>query len=265
MLFVLSTFQPKIRSSLISLVKAFFQKSVVLLTAILVVYVCTFVYIFYYFNFWEFSYTSATVVWFFGIAFVMLININHAGEEGYFKKIIIENLKAIVILEFLINLYVFELWAELILVPILLFLGALWGYSSVFLEYKQVEKILSYLMAVFGFGFLSYTIYNIVVDFKGFISIHNLGEFLLPIVFTLLIFPVIYFMALHVSYELLFIRTNFLVKNPSLARYTKWRTLFAFHINLKTLKRWSTRISMYDLDTKNNVRDAIRSVKRKNA
>jgi len=164
-----------------------------------------------------------------------------------------------------INLYVFDLWVELILVPIMAILGALLGYSSVFPKYKQVEKFLSYIVGIFGLGFLVYAIYNIIADFQGFMSASNFREFLLPIVFTILIFPVVYFMALYVSYELLFVRINFLVKNSSLAKYTKWKTVFAFHLNLKSLRIWSTKISMFNFDSKDDVINAIRTVKVKNA
>ena len=255
----------EIRKSFISLIKWFFQKSIITLTLILVIYVSVFIYFFYYFNYWDFTNLSDTVIWFFGVAFVMLVNINHAGEDGYFKKIIIENIKFVVFIEFVINLYVLDLWAELIFVPVLAVIGALWGYSSAFPKYKNAEKFLSCFISILGLGFLVFATYNIIVDFQGFVSTSNLKEYLLPIVFTILIFPVIYFMALYVSYGLLFVRINFIVKNPSLAKFTKWRTVFSFQLNLKSLKKWSTKIHTFNFERKDDVIDAIRNVKKKNA
>ena len=208
---------------------------------------------------------SDTVIWFFGVAFVMLVNVNHAGEDGYFKKIIIESIKLVVILEFVMNFYVFDLWAELILVPITVFLGALWGYSSAFTKYERVEKILSTIMGLFGISFLVYAIYKIFTDLQGFLSVGTIRELLLPIVFTIAIFPVIYFLALYVSYELLFVRINFLVKNPALAKYTKWRTMLAFHLNLWSLKKWAAKISTVKFESKVDIVKAIRFVRTGNA
>jgi hypothetical protein len=257
--------QRNIRASFVSLIKAFFQKAVILLTIILVIYVIAIVYAFYHYKYWDLSYLSDTVVWFFGVAFVMLMNVNHAGEDGYFKKITIESIKLVVILEFVMNFYVFDLWEELILVPITAFFGALWGYSSAFTKCEQVEKILPNIMGLFGLSFIVYAIYKIATDFQSFLSVGTFREFLLPIVFTILIFPVIYFLALFVSYELLFVRINFLVKNSALAKYTKWRTMLAFHLDLRSLKKWAAKISTFKFESKVDIINAIRSVKIGNA
>ena len=195
------------------------------------------VYIFYRFRLWDTSFINDTIVWIVGVAFVMYLNVNRVNNDEFFKKTIIDNLKLIIVLEFIINLYVFNFWVELFLVPLIAILVGVMGISSSNPENKQVESCLNTVFIVIGMGFLSYAIYNIIIDFQGFLSIDNLKKFLLPIVFTVIFLPFIYVMALYVTYDLIFRQIMNLIKDESLARYTRQKTIFSFHLNLKYLNK----------------------------
>jgi len=249
------------RKSLVNLVRPFAKRNIIILTVLMLLYIAGMIYIFWRLQFWEPKLLADTLLWMFGVAFVMFVNINHVTEEGYFKKIVIDNLKLILIIEFVVNLYVFDLWIELILVPILAILGAMLGVSSVKKEYKQVEAFLSKLLVIIGLGFGIYALYYIITDFQGFASLDNLKEFLLPIVFTFAFLPYVYIMALFINYELVFMRIKRLAKDGSLARYAKLKTLLAFHINLKSLHKWSRKVILININSKEDVKRAIKEVK----
>ena len=52
---------------------------------------------------------SDIIIWIVGDAFVMFININNAREADYFRKRIVDNIRFVVRIEFIADLYVLNL------------------------------------------------------------------------------------------------------------------------------------------------------------
>ena len=129
-LFLWAIFNKKIRQSLIGVLKALTKKAVAISSLLMILYIGLMIYLSQKIDLWRPSNLGETILWIFGVAFVMFVNVNHASEDYYFRNIVVDNLKFVVILEFITNVYVFNLWIELILVPIMAFIGAIWGYSS---------------------------------------------------------------------------------------------------------------------------------------
>ena len=85
-------------------------------------------------------------------------------------------------------------------------------------------------------------------------------EFLLPTVLTILFLPFLYCLAAWVSYENVFVRLGFLVKDPELRQFAKRRLLASFGFNFRRLNRWSARLIRDRLRSKEDVLASIRSV-----
>lgn len=252
--------QKTIREPFIGVIKAFTQKAILML-----LYIGAMIYVLYRVNFWDILILSDTVIWIMGVAAVLFININHTQEDGYFRKVVIDNIKLAVFIEFLANLYVFDLWIELILVPVLAFIGAIIGAAAARPEYKRVETSFTVIVALIGVGFLAYALYNVVGDIKGFASLENLRTFLLPIILTILFLPFVYVLAVYTTYDLIFFRIKNLINDPKLAKYTKWQTVFAFHINLHALNKWLRTVVTSRFKSREDVKQAIRGVKMNSA
>ncbi len=259
--FVWVILQKSIRKSLLAVFNAFTQKVIFVSTILMLLYVGAMIYLFYRIDFWDISNLSDTIIWVVGVAFAMFINIDRTKEDDYFRKAVLDNVKIVIFIEFVTNLYVFNLWAELILVPILAIIGGMLGVASTNPKYKQVESCLTKFVGIFGIGFIIYALYNVIIDFKGFVSIDNLREFLLPLIFTIVFLPLIYLMAVYVTYDSIFMRIKLLVKNSALARYAKWKTIFAFHLNLRALNKWLRKIVLLEFNSKEDIKRAIMDVK----
>ncbi len=224
-------------------------------------YIGAITYLLHRINLWNISYLSDTIIWILGVAFVLFINISHAREDDYFQKAIVDNIKLVVFIEFVTNLYVFNLWVELILVPVLAILGALLGVASARPEYKRVESLIAPIVGLIGVGFLAYAVYNMIVDFKAFLSMQNLLTFLMPLILTILFLPFVYILAVYVIYDLIFMRIKNLATNSKLANYAKWQTLFVFHFNLRALNKWLRKIVVSKFESREAIKQAILSVK----
>ena len=123
--------QKSIRKSLFGVIKAFTAHQILAIFFLMIIYIELLVLILCKLNLWNFYLLKDTIYWTFGVAFILLANINKTTENNsFFKQTLLSNLKFIVILEFITNLYVFSLVAELIVMPILIFGNYLAGYLS---------------------------------------------------------------------------------------------------------------------------------------
>lgn len=212
---------------------------------------------------WDFSNLKDTIVWFFGVAFVLLVNINDSKDDGFFRKSLLDNLRIVLVVEFIINLYAFSFWVEFIFMPIMILIGGMAGVASTKEEYKPVEKLLSYIIGIYGFIVLIISIQQVVGDFATFASVKNLRDFLIPLIMTTLIIPYIYVLALFVQHESVHMRMGFFINDPDLLTYARKRVLFGFNVNLKRLIRWSRELTTIDLHDKRAISSAIQRVKGK--
>jgi len=73
--------------------------------------------------------------------------------------------------------------------------------------------------------------------------------------------PFIYFVALYASYEILFVRLGFFVKDKSLLIHVKKKTLLAFGPNLWALKKWAKHINKLEFMDEKGVDEAIQIFK----
>jgi hypothetical protein len=205
-------------------------------------------------GFWDESATKDTILWTLGSALTAYFRLNKVAEDDdYFKHAILDNLKFVSILEFVVNLYTFSLLAELIIIPIVSFIVVLNVFVESKPEYKQVSKLLNFILGVFGLYLIAFTFKEIVLDFQNFASLKNLRDFFLPIFLSISLLPFIYALALFMQYEIFFIRIDLANKNPDVAKYAKRKVLAACHVNLPKLKRVSKRAGYPKLNDKKDV------------
>ncbi|MCK4445749.1 MAG: hypothetical protein KAW56_01565 [Candidatus Marinimicrobia bacterium] len=203
-----------------------------------------------------------TIFWIFGVAFIMLMNVNKANEnEHYFKTLILDNVKLVIILEFIMNLYVFNFIVELILIPILFIVVVMNTFAETKEEYNPVKKMTDFILTIFGIWIIIHALYNILVNYQEFIQTDNLLSFCLTPFLMFAYLPFIYFMALSMIYEVFFVRIDFLNKDKSHIKYAK-RKIFVFcNFNLRKLNKFSRSLRALRFDNRNDILLAIQIFK----
>lgn len=253
--------QHKIRKSFFLVVKSFFAWKLTISYLVMFSYIAIMLLVLHAVGIWQVSHATNTILWVVCVAFVMLFENSKANDESFFKNSIKNNLKILVVLEFLINLYVFSLWVELLLVPVFGILGGLIAIVEFNKQYAGVQKSLNYVMAIIGTFLIGYAVYMAVSDFNIFFTLDNFQNFILPVLLTIMFLPFIYFWALYVNYETLFIRLQFFVKDGALLPYVKKKTILAFGLNLWVLNKWSQHINTLRFNDDKSVDEAIREFK----
>jgi len=253
--------QPKIRKSIFQVIKAFFAWKLTISYVLMLVYITLTIIPLNAVGIWKLTYLSITILWILCVAFVMLFEFSKANDQNFFKNAIKDNLKILVILEFIINLYVFYLWVELILVPLFGILGGMVAIAESDKKYEIINKLLNYIMAFIGIIFTGYVIYMVVTDFEHFATLENFENFYLPILLSIMFLPFVYFAALYAEYENLFIRLQFFIKDVTLLKYVKKKTILVFGLNLWMLNKWSKYINTLRFKDKEEVDEAIQRFK----
>ncbi|MBW2995406.1 hypothetical protein KY312_03560, partial [Candidatus Woesearchaeota archaeon] len=174
-------------------------------------------------------------------------------DERYFKNVILDNLKLIVLLEFIVNLYVFNLAVELILIPILVIIVIISAIAGLKEEYRLVKKVFDYILGIIGICFILFAFINIFIDFPGFANVDNLRSFLLPPILTVVFLPFMYLFTLFAAYEIYFIRLDIFNENKEITRYAKRKIFALCHFNLKRLNKLSKEVKIMKIFNKNDV------------
>lgn len=250
--------QSKIRKSLFQVIKAFFAWKLTASYLLMFAYITVIVLVLKGVGIWNISHLPLTCLWVLCVAFVMLFGFSKANDQDFFKKSIKDNIKGLVFLEFLVNLYVFDIWVELILVPVFALFGGMLAITDTDKKYEAVKKLLIFILSSIGLFFIAYAVYMAITDFSNFASFENLENFCLPIILSVAFLPFVYFAALFGGYETLFIRLGFFVPDVTVLKYAKLKTILAFNINLWKLNKWSEHINTsWRFKSKNEVDEAI--------
>jgi len=259
---ILVMFNFEIRKAFIRTIKIFIDSKIVIINMIMLFYILVLVIILKSIKLWSIKHVPLTAVWIILVAYVMLINYENVEKPDYLKKWLKDNLKAIVFIEFIINLYVFELWIEIIITPFLFVIGGMLAVSDTDKKYEIVKKILNYIFILIGAIFISYSFYMIISDFKNFATVDNLENFYLPLLLSFLFIPFVYVFALYCTYEIFFIRLKYFVREKKLLRYLKIQTLYRINLNIEKLNRWTKYIyTTWDFKEKQEVNEAFRLFK----
>jgi hypothetical protein len=245
---ILISFSQNIRQAILGLLKAFLSKHLIRAFLFLLVYNLLTLYLLNKIGLWDKSLTKDTTFWFFTVAMVTFFTINKADDLVFFKEIMVDSVKWIVVIEFLINFYTFSLWTELILVPIIVFMSMIWAYSQTDKKYEPVQKLFKNIITIIGLGLLVYVIYETVVEFQKTFTIQNLKSLLHPIVMTVLFLPFAYILALFMNYEILFVRVDFLARDKKVGRRLKRQILWTAALNFNKLKRISKNLNISHFD-----------------
>ena len=200
----------EIRKSLWNVIVIFFDKKLRILWEIILLYVLTITIVFCYLPIWENIYIKDIIIWFLFSGLIYCMNaVSSEADEAYIKKILKDNLKFNMILEFFMSTFTFNIWIELAIIPVIAIITVMNVIAERKEEYKSVHKLLDSVLAIAGFWIFYETIKIGINEYKQLNIINTLVSFMIPIVYLILIIPLEYALELYSKYELLFLRMTF--------------------------------------------------------
>ncbi len=242
--------------------KAIFQKKIIAVFVAMFIYIALLLLLFYKIQIWDISLTKDIVFWIFCSAVVLLMDVNKATQDDhYFKNILNDNLKLIIFLEFVIVLYSFNFWVEMIFVPVMFFIVAMGAVAEIKKGNLPVKKIIDFILSSIGIFLIIFTIFQITSDYQNFATLNNLRSFVLPPLMTLAYMPFLYIFALIMAYETLFVRLDIFLKNDkSLANFAKQKIFGLCFLNLGKVNKFAKESSpdLFNLKDKNDIVSLVR-------
>ncbi|OHB54893.1 MAG: hypothetical protein A2173_03375 [Planctomycetes bacterium RBG_13_44_8b] len=221
--FVWASSQKEIRRSFFQLVKTFVSPKIIIPFILLLTYSFLVILLLREIHIWSLPNLKETIYWFFfSGAITAFTIITDEKTEKPIRKNVRELLTITVVLEFVVNTYVFNLPIELVFVPMVTILTAVYTYASFKTQYKKVEHPSGTLLAIIGIAMITQALIRIYQDFDKFGRFDTLIDFVLPLILTISIIPATYLLMLYASYELLFLRIDFALESSiEMRRYAK--------------------------------------------
>jgi len=238
-IFIFMLVKREIRESLFNVINAFFKIKILFSIFLMIVYTTGILIVLHHVRLWNTSLLKDSIVWFCFTGILMCFNlVTSEKEEDLFRKIIINNIKIVIIIEFIINTYTFSLVVELFFIPLVTLLVIMEVIAKKDKKYSSVIKIINGLYVIIGVVILFYVISNVVSDYRNFGSLDTLRNILLAPLLTISFLPFIYFMMLFYAYERLFVRLNLgYEKSNKLKRYTKRKIIKHCLLSLKKVNK----------------------------
>lgn len=245
---VIFLFFAQIRSSVGAVIKTLFQKLFIFTFLTMVLYVAIIVFGLYRIGLWEYPQLKSTIQWFCFSGLVVAFRYATSTEEGIkLKKVFTDNIKMIMILEFLVNTYTFSLIGELLFVPIVTIIVAVNVFSQSKEKYSFVVSLTNAFLSIMFFGLLAHSIANLVTDIDNFALFTTLQSFILPPMLSILFMPFVYLFVLYVAYDTVFVRLNLGPKKSNkLKCRAKWEIFKICHLNLRKV-RGTAGMNIYNL------------------
>lgn len=200
----------EIRKSLWNVIVIFSDKKLRILWEIILLYVLTITMVFCYLPIWENIYIKDIIIWFLFSGLIYCMNaVSSEADETYIKKMLKDNLKFTMILEFFMSTFTFNIWIELAIIPVITIITVMNVIAERKEEYKNVHKLLDSVLAIAGFWIFYETIKIGINEYRQLNIINTLVSFIIPIAYLILIIPLEYALELYSKYELLFLRMTF--------------------------------------------------------
>lgn len=213
---------------------------------------------------WNSLLVKDTVMWFVGIAFVLMLNANNS-KEHFFHDAIVDNLKLTALIEFVSNIYSFNVLIELPL-TLMIFSSAVVGeVASMKPEHAPVKRLTDRVLSFIGWVMLAFVVCKSISNFSELVTWDTARSLVLPLILTIAFIPYVYALALQLAYDVVFFRVDFALRdNRPLARFTRGRLSKLCSNSLARVKRvtGSSEFDPWNLKNKEDVLNMIDRLER---
>ncbi len=247
-----------VRKAVAELLKSVASRKMLLPVFLLSGYMSGIVYVLHEIGLWNVGLLKDALFWLFSAGLLTMYKYVSASKGNIpVKKLLYDNLKIIVVLEFTLNTFTLSLWAELVIVPIVTFVVMLNAYVEATDGNHRVAKLFGSIQALLGLVLVGYALYNAIVDYRVLGTLDTLRSFLLPILLSTAIIPAAYLFAVYTNFESLFV--GFRIGKPKSkgsVRYCKWQVIL--HCGLSTRRIAQIRpFDLMHLESKEDVKSML--------
>ncbi|MEG0854043.1 MAG: hypothetical protein RSF82_09225 [Angelakisella sp.] len=159
---------------------------------------------------WRAIYIKDIATWVIFVGIPMFFgSLNKKSEEHYLKKVVQNNFKLTVLVEFLISTFTLPLIWEILLIPLMILLFMLDTVATTDSQYRPAKKLISFVIIAINIVFIIEIISEVTRSFNTLNKNIALIHLAIPIVFSILYIPISYLFAVFGKYQTIFIQMGF--------------------------------------------------------
>ena len=255
---------PSIREPIVRSFLTLFSRTLLLSFGIVAAYTACVCVLLATVDLWHTGMIKDTVVWFFfASTFVVGDFITSKDDPHVFKKVFFDNVKVIILAEFILNTYTMSLVAELVFIPFVTLTVTLNAVAKLNEEHKPAVLLTDYILGVSGLLLFGYSAWEAVDSYGTINTWDTFRNFIFPPLMSLLFSPLVFFMVLFSVYEMAFVGLKTGPdKTQEVARYAKWRLVSHFGLRLRKLREFRQHSFHYlsSIQTKEDVDQLLDSL-----
>ena len=227
-----------IRKSLAGVVRAFCHFKILAPICLMLLYSAAVVALLAAFGLWKIALLKDTIVWFCISAMAMMMRFATSDDtQNIFQKVLVDSIKIVIVLEFLVNTYSFSLPAELIIVPLLTLIAMVDAVASFDKKHFAVARLTKGVQTITGFVILAIVLSRAISDLQNLHSLDTARNIALAPLLSLFLAPFLYVVVLISKYELVFLRLSLgIEKQTALKRYARRRIVMHAGASLRRLQ-----------------------------
>lgn len=193
---------------------------------------------------WNLSLTKDTFIWAIFTAFVLVLHVyRDAKDPTHFRNVALRSLGLVILVEFLLDSFPFDLIGELIFVPFITFISMLRVVSTSNERFKSLRQLCDFVLAAVGGILTLQVISSMLRDFQGLMTTESLYSLLLAPVLTITFIPYLYILAVVMVYQNCFNMFRlYLPGYPELVPIAQRRTVVACRFNLGKIRRFEAEL-----------------------
>jgi hypothetical protein len=237
--FVISLLLSKsIRGGLFAVLKELKSRVILIPLFSLLLYYVGMIYMLYLVGYWQETMLKDTIVWISSVGVLAFFSSTKSlKEEKPILTFVKDNIKVIIFLEFFLNVFVFPIGIELILVPIVTLLVLMQIVAKDVAKNQHVFKFVSSTISVFGYATIVFCAYQLYKNWQTFFVMDNLIAFSFPVLLSVLFIPYLYLLILYVHYEDVLVRIKVIFyDNPEKLKQFEKAVIHSARLSLKRLK-----------------------------
>lgn len=246
---------------LVSLLRSFFAPKLSLFYIAMIAYIYFSVELLIHWNLWNAGQMKNTVVWSVSFALMAFFQIESIKKDfSFFKHVVLDNIKLIAIIEFIIGVYSFPLIVELILVPIMILLSMMAAYAEFDDKHAHAKALLNNIMVAGGLVIIGYAVYQLFHKPEEFLREQTFYDFVVPILLTILYLPFIFLTMLLTVYETIALRLHFTIHDKKLRWLALLLGAFIFNIRIHLLERWVSMLQRSEITSFTHLWNAVKEL-----
>lgn len=252
----------EIRTSLAGVARSFLAWKVSACFVAMALYTAAMIRVLNAADFWRPEMVKDSAEWFFFTACAMLMRfITSRENDNVLRNVMLDNVKILIFLEFIMGTYVMSLPAELLFVPVVTFLSLIMTVAQLDESNALAAKMSKFLLGAIGVVVLGFAISCAVSDYQNLGTMNTIRGIAFPPLMSVLLVPFICVLIIIVDYENVFTRLAIGREKPTtVVSYAKWRIFFHCGLSRRRLRNLISRPrEIMQIETNEDVDRLLRS------